>query len=63
MGGYRLAYVSQREQPSDRALRRSQEIRMQLGGSGRMARVVMSAREHSHIVRNEVLVVKNNVEK
>jgi hypothetical protein len=26
-------------------------------------RVAMSAREHSHIVRNEVLVVKNNVEK
>jgi hypothetical protein len=26
-------------------------------------RVAMSAREHCHIVRNEVLVVKNNVEK
>jgi hypothetical protein len=26
-------------------------------------RVAMSAREHSHIARNEVLVVKNNVEK
>jgi hypothetical protein len=26
-------------------------------------RVAMSAREHSHIPRNEVLVVKNNVEK
>jgi hypothetical protein len=26
-------------------------------------RVAMSAREHSHIFRNEVLVVKNDVEK
>jgi hypothetical protein len=26
-------------------------------------RVAMSAREHYHIVRNEVLVVKDNVEK
>jgi hypothetical protein len=26
-------------------------------------RVAMSAREHSHIVRNEVLVVENDVEK
>jgi hypothetical protein len=26
-------------------------------------RVAMSAREHSHIVRREVLVVKNDVEK
>ena len=26
-------------------------------------RVVMSAREHFHIVRKEVLVVENNVEK
>ena len=26
-------------------------------------RVAMSAREHYHIVRNEVLVVENNVEK
>jgi hypothetical protein len=26
-------------------------------------RVVMSAREHCHTVRNEVLVVENNVEK
>jgi len=26
-------------------------------------RVAMSAREHYHIIRNEVLVVKDNVEK
>jgi hypothetical protein len=26
-------------------------------------RVAMSAREHSHILRNEVLVVENDVEK
>jgi hypothetical protein len=34
---YQLAYESQREAPHDRALTRTQAIRMKLGGSGSMA--------------------------